>query len=354
MLNAINNEIGIRNNFFESKSAIQTIYFGGGTPSVLSQKELEQILLTVRNNFEVSKDAEITFECNPDDLNRDYLQALHDAGINRLSIGIQSFDDDILSWMNRSHSNSQSLQCIEDAGKMGFDNLTIDLIYGIPQLTMEEWSKTVDFALDLPINHISAYSLTLENNTPYKRLVDQKKYKKPNDDLASKQFEMLIDKIDLKGWEHYEVSNFCKPGQYSKHNTAYWQGKKYLGIGPSAHSFNGNQRFWNVSDNTKYVASLQQGKAMIDGEDLSLMDKYNEHILTGLRTKWGVNLDEIEQKYQVNVLVKDHIKLEEWTKRTWIEVDNNCLRLTKKGFLFADFISSELFLDQDYSSQTLS
>ncbi|MBT8327865.1 MAG: coproporphyrinogen III oxidase, partial [Bacteroidia bacterium] len=249
---------------------------------------------------------------------------------------------------------NQSISCMEEAGKIGFNNFTIDLIYGIPQLSIEEWIKTVDCALDLPINHISAYSLTLENNTPYKRLVDQKKYKKPDNDLASKHFEILIEKMESKGWEQYEVSNFCMPGEYSKHNTAYWLGKPYLGIGPSAHSFKDKKRYWNISDNKKYVSRLKEGELFHDGEELTIVNQFNERILTGLRTKWGVNLNALQDDFHFDLQIEQTKNLEVWKKKGWIVLEDRVLKLSKTGYLFADFISSELFLDEDYSSQTLS
>ena len=353
-IDAICKEIELQKHFFGHSNTIETIYFGGGTPSLLNDDQLNRILESISNNFPVDETAEITFECNPDDLSTNYMQTLYHHGVNRLSIGIQSFNDDILQWMNRSHTNKQSLQCLNEAGNIGFKNVTIDLIYGVPQLSLQEWEHSIDVALDLPINHLSAYSLTLENNTPYKRLVDQKKYLKPNDDLASSQFERMLQKIESKGWEHYEVSNFCKPNEYSKHNTAYWEGKKYLGVGPSAHSFNGKQRFWNVSNNKQYVLNLQEGKLACESEILTEKDQFNEQILTRLRTKWGLNMSSLRSQFGYDMQKLQSANLNVWEKEGWIDLNGDVLRLTKKGFLFADYISSELFLDKDYSSQTLS
>ena len=299
---------------------------------------------TVNSSFVIANDVEITFECNPDDLTLEYLQELKDAGINRLSIGIQSFNDEHLQWMNRSHSHSQSLSAIQYAAQVGFTDITIDLIYGLAQLSIDEWERTVDKALELPINHVSAYSLTLEENTPYNKLVKQKKYKKPNDDLASEHFALLINKIENKGWNHYEVSNFCKDENYSRHNTAYWQNVKYLGIGPSAHSFDGVNRYWNVSSNKDYLQYISSGKNAFEMEELTKRDRLNETILTGLRTKWGIDLDQIlnDFDYDVDKLFARDIK--NWNDQGWIVKQKGRLKLKAEGFLFADFIASELFL----------
>ncbi len=344
LLDAINWEIHAKSEFFGKDNFIDTIYFGGGTPSVLSQGEIERILDSVRSAFNVNPIAEVSFEFNPDDLDKTYLQSLYDAGINRLSIGIQSFNDETLKWMNRSHTNNQSLECIKYASEVGFKDITIDLIYGIPHLTNKEWQATVDDALNLPINHISAYSLTLENNTPYNRLVNQKKYKKPNNEGASEQFKLLIAAINKKGWEHYEVSNFCKTGNYSKHNTAYWQHKKYLGVGPSAHSYNLEKRFWNVANNKKYIEMYENKVTWFESESLTRADNINEYLLTGLRTKWGINLDELSTKFNFGFSKSNLTKLSKWAEKGWVKVNKKNIVLTTEGFLFADYISSELFI----------
>jgi oxygen-independent coproporphyrinogen-3 oxidase len=347
-------ELVKRANFFTSNDIVETIYFGGGTPSLLSIEEIASLLNVVKQNYKLAESLEITLESNPDDLYTEYLQQLFDVGVNRLSIGIQSFDDEILKWMNRSHNNAQSLQCIEEAGKIGFKDLTIDLIYGVPGLTKQKWEETVDFSLQLPINHLSAYGLTLEQNTPYAKLVKQKKYVKPSDDAMSEHFEILTQKVAKAGWEHYEVSNYCKQGNYSKHNTAYWQQKKYLGIGPSAHSYDLNYRIWNVSNNAGYVQKMQANEATWEQETLSIADKINERLLTDLRTKWGVNLLQLKNVYGYDI-GKEHPQLMSyWQENEYAKLEDNTLFLTEKGWLFADYISSQLFVDEDYSSHTLS
>jgi oxygen-independent coproporphyrinogen-3 oxidase len=336
-------ELKERKNFI-GQEEVNTIYFGGGTPSVLSAEDISKILKEVNSQYTVNGNAEITFECNPDDLSKEYLEGLKLCGVNRLSIGIQSLNDESLTWMNRSHNVGQALQAIDSAAALGFRDMTIDLIYGIPMLTEQEWRQTLKRALAMPINHLSAYSLTLEENTPYNKLVEQKKYKKPNDDDASRHFEILLEEIKLAGWEHYEVSNFCKEGNYSKHNTAYWQNVKYLGIGPSAHSFDGKSRHWNVRSNKEYILKIQAGESVSESEELSTKDIVNEALLTGLRTKWGVNLAEVKELYKYDIAATYQSQITEWQQKDWLEMRNGILRLRADGFLFADYIASELFL----------
>lgn len=347
-------EIKRRREFFEKEEIIDTIYFGGGTPSVLTMVEIDEILGTVYETFSVAKEPEITFECNPDDLSLDYLKMLKLVGINRLSIGLQSFNEEHLVWMNRSHTATQSLQCVTDAASVGFKDITIDLIYGVPQLEDDEWRATVIQALALPINHLSAYSLTMEENTPYNKLVQQKKYKQPDEDQSSAHYEILIEEINAAKWEHYEVSNFCKQGNYSKHNTAYWQQKKYLGIGPSAHSFDLENRSWNVISNKEYLDLIAGNKKTFETEELKMHDRLNETLLTGLRAKWGVNLAELKTKYDYDIAKLYAEELGYWQSTNWAVVDGDVLSLTDEGLLFADYIASELFYDEDYSSHTSS
>jgi oxygen-independent coproporphyrinogen-3 oxidase len=336
-------ELKERKNFI-GQEEVKTIYFGGGTPSVLSAGNISEILKEVYAQYTVNDNAEITFECNPDDLSKEYLVGLKECGVNRLSMGIQSLNDESLTWMNRSHNVTQALQAIDSAAALGFRDMSIDLIYGIPMLTEDEWRQTLKRALAMPVNHLSAYSLTLEENTPYNKLVEQKKYKKPNDDEASRHFEILLEEIKLAGWENYEVSNFCKAGNYSKHNTAYWQNVKYLGIGPSAHSFDGKSRHWNVRSNKEYIQKIQAGESVSESEELSTKDLVNEALLTGLRTKWGVNLAEVMEQYEYDIAATNQTQIMEWQQKDWLEMKDGVLRLRADGFLFADYIASELFV----------
>ncbi|MDC0104793.1 radical SAM family heme chaperone HemW [Bacteroidia bacterium] len=336
-------ELKERENFI-GQEEVKTIYFGGGTPSVLNTGNISEILKEAYAQYTVNDNAEITFECNPDDLSKEYLKGLKECGVNRLSIGIQSLNDESLTWMNRSHNVTQALQAIDSAATLGFRDISIDLIYGIPMLTEDEWRQTLKRALAMPINHLSAYSLTLEENTPYNKLVQQKKYKKPNDDEASRHFEILLEEIKLAGWENYEVSNFCKAGNYSKHNTAYWQNVKYLGIGPSAHSFDGKSRHWNVRSNKEYIQKIQAGESVSESEELNTKDIVNEALLTGLRTKWGVNLAEVMEQYEYDIAATNQTQIMEWQQKDWLEMKDGVLRLRADGFLFADYIASELFV----------
>lgn len=340
---AIIHEIEIRRDFVHGE-VIESIYFGGGTPSVLRINQVKAILEAVYQNFKVVDHTEITFECNPDDLSIAFLEELYTCGINRLSIGIQSFDDDHLKWMNRSHTNNQSRQCIADASQVGFKDITIDLIYGIPQMDTATWRKTVEKALQLPVNHLSAYSLTMEENTPYHKLVAQKKYQKPNDDLASEHYAILEECTQAAGWEHYEVSNFCKTGNYSRHNTSYWQNKVYLGVGPSAHSFDKKARYWNVSNNKQYLEKIRAKEDTYEKEILTPADQLNEYLLTGLRTKWGVDLDTLKNDYGYDILASFAEELQQWSNQGWINRTGDSLSLTPEGLLFADYIASELFI----------
>lgn len=340
-------ELAQRVSFFDKDEEIQSIYFGGGTPSVLSKDELASIMDALQSNYNIATHAEITYECNPDDLSLTYLRQIKSLGVNRLSIGVQSFNDKHLKWMNRSHNSEQSLQCVDMAANVGFTDISIDLIYGVPSLKSMEWQDTVERALALPINHLSAYGLTLEPNTPYQRLVDQKKYETPREGVAAKHFKALVKTIKENGWDHYEVSNFCKSGNYSKHNTAYWQNKKYLGLGPSAHSFSGSHRLWNVSNNADYVTKISTGQPYYDSEILTNEDRINESLLTGLRTKWGVQVAELKEKYNYDVMNLYSNNINEWQEKGWVTTGQNELKLTSTGLLFADYIASELFKLKD-------
>ena len=344
IITAITDELIFRKDFFDSNDTISSIYFGGGTPSVLSIHEIDEILGVIHNHYTIDDNAELTFECNPDDLDKDYLKGLKFVGINRLSIGVQSFNDEHLKWMNRSHNANQSVKCVEHAEQIGFKNITIDLIYGLPHLSDIEWSDSISQAFNLPINHLSAYSLTMEENTPYIKLVNQGKYEKPNDDISSSHYKKLIELSNELGWEHYEVSSFCLPGNYSKHNSSYWSGNKYLGVGPSAHSYDGISRHWNVSNNQSYLEFISSGNRFFETEKLTINNRMNEYLLTGLRTKWGVDLKLLSDKYNYNVASIFEEDIKYWTSLNWLEMKNSKMKLTDKGMLFADHISSTLFM----------
>jgi oxygen-independent coproporphyrinogen-3 oxidase len=340
IVQAILTELAMQKGFFVQPTTIQSIYFGGGTPSILSEQEISLILDKIFEVFTVDANAEITFECNPDDLTDQKLNSLKQLGINRLSIGIQSFEENILKWMNRSHNAKEAYDCTLKAAEVGFKNLTIDLIYGIPQLSTQTWELTIEKALGLPVNHLSCYSLTLEEHTPYKRLVEQQKYLPPDDNLATQHYTHLVDRLSHVNWDHYEVSNFCKNDNVAQHNTAYWQRKPYLGVGPSAHSFDGVKRFWNVASNKEYLAAIRNNSSFTECETLSTKDVVNEILMTGLRTKWGVDKEVLNKlNYTLN---QETIAL--FQAKKWLTVDNTKYRLTEEGFLYADYIASELFL----------
>ena len=323
-------------------NVIETIYFGGGTPSLLSAEELKQIFDTIHSNFQVSDDAEITLEANPDDLSIKKLEVLKVSGINRLSIGVQSFFEEDLKLMNRAHNAKEALESIQMA-KEYFDNISIDLIYGIPGMTEERWRENLRIALDLNLPHFSCYALTVEPNTALKKFIEKGVIKPVDDEAAKAHFRILVETLLNAGFVHYEFSNFGKPGYFSRNNTAYWFGKPYLGIGPSAHSFDGNSRKWNISNNSLYIKALQKDTIPMQEEKLSEVDKYNEYVMTRLRTMWGVSPDEVEEKFGLkykNYLME---QAEPYLKKDLMILKNGNLHITAKGKFLGDGISSDLF-----------
>jgi oxygen-independent coproporphyrinogen-3 oxidase len=326
---------------------VDTIYFGGGTPSMLKTADIENILENIYLHFRVNPEAEITLEANPDDISPEKLSEFKKAGVNRLSIGIQSFRQEDLDFLTRTHTSEQVVKCITDAKLAGFQNLSIDLIYGIPTLTDKDWDENLEKAFALEIPHISAYSLTIEQKTPLEFMIRKGRVKAVDEDLSLSQYHSLCEKMQHYGYEHYEVSNFCLPGAYSKHNTAYWQGKSYLGVGPSAHSYNGNSRSWNVANLTRYIESAADGKVEAEEELLSHVIQLNEYIMTSLRTMWGCDLVEVRKKFgaeQAENLLNHAYTFVEEKKMNY---HAGKLILTSEGLLFADGISSELFGEEE-------
>lgn len=321
---------------------VETVYFGGGTPSLLSNQELELLINTVHKNYKVAENPEISLEANPDDLSNTRIIELSKSQINRLSIGIQSFFERDLKLMNRAHNVEEARKCLDEATKH-FNNISVDLIYGIPDLSNEDWIENIEIALSYNIPHISSYALTVEPKTALESFIKKGIIKNVDDDLAQEQFHILIDKLEYAGFEHYELSNFGKQDYYSKNNTAYWQGKSYLGIGPSAHSFNGKQRGWNVRNNSKYIKSIQQNILPIEIETLSVTDKYNEYVMTGLRTIWGVSLTKVESDFGKNY--KNYLlqQSEKHINQHLLYIDGDKLLTTKKGKFLSDGIASNLF-----------
>ena len=362
MVLALAKEIQMRKNEFENET-IETIYFGGGTPSRLTIADLRLQMDSIYKNYKVAENPEITLEANPDDLSEEYLVELSKIGINRLSIGIQSFFEDDLQLMNRAHNSAEAKKCLEIATQY-FDNISLDLIYGIPdpsqngeqakQMSNEKWKQNIETALSFGIPHISSYALTVEPKTALNKLIQTGKIAKPNDEVAEAHFQILVETLKNNGFIHYELSNFGKENYFSKNNSAYWLGKKYIGIGPSAHSYDGISRSWNVSNNAMYLKSLAENKLPNEIEILSTTDRYNEYIMTGLRTIWGVSLDRIAQEFgneyldymqnQAQKFIDDNL-LEIVTSS--IPMQSGCiekiLKPTPKGKFLTDGIASDLF-----------
>jgi len=321
-----------------ANEVIKTIYFGGGTPSLCTMDEVQSMMEKIHSSFEVAGDTEVTIEVNPDDITEEKLQDWKDTGINRLSIGIQSFFEDDLKWMNRTHNSRQAIDSLRLAKKY-FDNITIDLIYGTPSLTNKKWNENVDMAIEFDIPHLSCYALTVEPRTPLHKMIQQHKKQDINSDKQAEQFLLLIQWMEGAGFEHYEISNFARTGFRSQHNSSYWNRKKYLGIGPSAHSFDGINRQWNVSNNNIYIESVNKEIIPFEKEELTGTQKINEYIMTSLRTMEGLNLNIIEET--------EGFKLRSASKKYIISgkmiEENNFLKLTKEGKLLADGIAADLF-----------
>lgn len=341
MLNAMSLELKNRSDYCGNE-VIETIYFGGGTPSLLSKNEIQGFLDQIYNQFEVAKDVEITLEANPDDCNETSLQDWKEIGVNRLSIGIQSFKSSDLEWMNRAHNSQEAEQCILLAQSVGFENITVDLMYGLPGLSEEEWRNHIQKVIDWGVPHISSYCLTVEENTLLERKVKSGELRVANDEEESRQFEILVETSSENGIEQYEISNFSKPGFESRHNSNYWKGVQYLGIGPSAHSFQGKSRQWNVANNARYMKNVEEGTAYFEIEVLSSADRFNELILTGLRTIYGVALSQLSEIQAVPIGFQSNI--EQFISKGWMEENDGRIFLTREGRLRADFIASELFI----------
>ena len=343
MIDAILKEIELQQNYLDNLP-LKSIYFGGGTPSVLETSEINQLLQKIEQFYDISPDAEITLEANPDDLTDAKLQQLSNTPINRLSIGVQSFFDKDLKYMNRAHNATEANQCIKSAKKYGFNNLTIDLIYGTPTMSNEQWEQNLETIFELDIPHISCYCLTVEPKTALEHFVKTGKSEPVDEIQAAKQFEILVTQMTKRGYDHYEISNFAKPNYYAVHNSNYWTGKKYLGVGPSAHSFNGHSRQWNIAHNQQYINSLKENKLNFELEQLSNIDKFNEYLMTGLRTSWGVDLERIENFGKTE---KNHFleKIKPFINNQTMIQNGNQFTLTPKGRFLSDGIISELFLD---------
>jgi oxygen-independent coproporphyrinogen-3 oxidase len=340
---AIADELSIQKNYLEG-DPINTIYFGGGTPSILTIDEIKSILDSARQNFDVLMHTEITLEANPDDLTTEKLLMLKEVGVNRLSIGIQSFDDSVLKFLNRAHTGYSAMQCVNEARIAGFNNISLDLIYAIPGQDDDAWRKNIKQVVALNPEHISSYSLTIEEKTTFGRWSAQGKLKAADDEIAASQLEILMQELEDMGYEHYEISNFSRPTFQSRHNSNYWRQEKYLGVGPSAHSYNGDSRQFNISNNNLYLQSLKDGVIPFEMEILSPEDKTNEYLLTTLRTSWGSDLQKLKNEFGYDVQEIHKNYLDTLHAKKLVEIDHGALKLTKAGKLLADKIASDLFL----------
>ena len=339
---AIIQEIELRKDVFANEF-ISSVYFGGGTPSLLSKEELDTIFEMLYKSFTIAADAEITLEANPDDLTFEKIQQLKDSPVNRLSIGVQSFRDEDLKYMNRAHNAIEALNSIKMAQDEGFQNITIDLIYGTPGMSNEDWKYNLrkSFALNLP--HISSYALTVEEKTPLYYQILKNNISPVDEQQSADQFKILMDEMLRNGYEQYEISNFCKDNLYSKHNSSYWKKDYYLGLGPSAHSYFGNSRLWNISNNIKYIKALFESQLPLVKESLNTQEMYNEYVMTSLRTKWGCNLIEIEKDYSMSFSHYFKAQIKSHEINGYVFENKGIYTLSEKGKLIADRITSDLF-----------
>ena len=347
MLWALKTELILRKNELQN-DIIETIYFGGGTPSLLKTEDIEELLAVVKMNYQVADAIEITLEANPDDLSEAKIIAIANSSINRLSIGIQSFFNDDLQMMNRAHNAQEAKNSLAIATRF-FNNITIDLIYGIPNMSHKKWKENLHFTFDLGIHHISSYALTIEPKTALDSFIQKGKFPVPKEKEAREHYEILVNETHKQGFVHYEISNFGKPNYFSKHNTSYWLGKKYLGIGPSAHSFNKTHRSWNISNNNKYIKDIKSHKLPNEIEKLSIEDRFNEYLMTGLRTIWGVSLSKIRNEFGETNYLKLLQNAQKFIdqKLLSIEMDtgnHKVLKTTQKGKFLADGLASDLFI----------
>ena len=342
MVLALKRELELRKGEFKDE-VVETIYFGGGTPSVLTSEEINGIIQAVYENYQVAENPEITLEANPDDLSEDRIIQLSESPVNRLSIGIQSFYDEDLQLMNRAHSGREAEHSLAMATRH-FDNISIDLIYGIPDMTNERWKQNIEKALSFNIPHISSYVLTVEPKTALSSFIKKGIVKPIDDKAAQEHFNILMDEMEAAGFEGYEISSFGKPGYFSKNNTAYWLQKKYIGIGPSAHSFDGERRCWNVNNNPKYIKAIANNELPLEIEILSIADKYNEYVMTGLRTIWGVSLSRIKAEFGEEYLNYLRRQFQKHITGELLRIDDDTLRTTKKGRFLVDGIAADLFM----------
>ncbi|MCP9751731.1 radical SAM family heme chaperone HemW [Ferruginibacter sp. HRS2-29] len=346
LLEALKKEISITELYDSTGNDVATIYFGGGTPSLLSAEELSSTLVQIHSKFQVRDHAEITLEANPDDINPDTLQSWLQLGINRLSVGIQSFNEKELGWMNRAHNATESLQCIEDIKRAGFTNFSVDLIYGSPLQSNDDLHRNLDIIFSNNIPHISCYALTVEPKTALNKMIELHTSPPVDTDRQAEQFQLLLSRMQQAGYEQYEISNFAKPGFRSRHNSSYWQGKPYYGFGPAAHSFDGNNtRRWNVANNALYIQSLSKDILPFEAETLTDTQRLNEYIMTSLRTSEGLDLKRVREEFGEKHSSRISVQSIDFIRQQHMILSNECLILTNEGKFLADGIASDLFAD---------
>ena len=341
MVNCILEEIRLRKEYLSYP--VSTIYFGGGTPSICNNEQLNSLINELKKTFTLANNVEITLEANPDDITKEKLLHWKSIGINRLSIGVQSFREEDLLWMNRAHNSEQATSAIHLAKENGFDNISIDLIYGTPTLSDEQWQQNVRTAIDLQVPHLSCYALTVEPKTALDKLIEKKKILPIDPEKQARHFELLMDWMEKSGYEHYEISNFAKPRMLSKHNSSYWQGKHYIGLGPAAHSFNGYSRQWNIANNALYINNITSGNVPFEIEYLTPMQALNEYIMTSLRTNSGLSFENVKNHWGEEKALEIAKNAAVYIDQENAVISNNNLQLTKKGKLLADGIDADLF-----------
>jgi oxygen-independent coproporphyrinogen III oxidase len=342
MIAAIIKEIKLRKDYFDTKD-IETIYFGGGTPSLLSTSEINEIIAALDTVYDLSNVEECTLEANPDNLTKKYILSLQNTLINRLSIGVQSFHDSELEWMNRSHNTAQTHVALQFAQDKGLSNISIDLIYGVENSTLESWAYNLEQLSKYNIQHLSPYCLTVEPKTALDSFIKKGIAKPLDESKAIEQFEILLDFAAKNGYEHYEISNFAKEGFIAKHNTAYWHSKPYIGLGPSAHSYDGISRQWNIANNGQYLKSIEENTAYFEKEILNIDTRFNEHVMTKIRTKWGVNLEDVIA-FGSKFLAHFEVNISKLESQNLVKKNGNIYLLTKHGKLYADKVAMELFI----------
>ena len=350
MIDAICEELKMQFDFL-GREAVNTVYLGGGTPSLMNENQLKRLMRTIKFEHDLASNPEITLEANPDDLSYDKLSMFYQQGINRLSIGVQTFHDDHLKWMNRAHTSEEAMDSFYEARKVGFENISLDLIYALPHENHDHWLLDLKRIVRLHPEHISSYCLTIEPKTAFGKWVEREQMPDIDEDYAAEQFEILLQVMDKHGYEQYEISNFAQPGYYSIHNSNYWKQEKFLGVGPAAHSFNGKFKQANARNNAKYLRSIQAGEIPFEVMELTKEDQLNEYILTSLRTKWGCDLERVLAKFEVDLLQHHEVYLADLLNRGMIDVEDDFITLTNNGKLLADKIAADLFVYLDGESR---